>query len=152
MQNGNRKEISMKVTREVIADLLPLYAAGEASSETCALVEEYLRLDTEMQKQFNLEGVKSLTAATGPALPPDLALKSLRRTRSLLHWQRRLYGWAIGLTIASLGGVGFFNGDHFTFHFFLREYPRIFFPCISLAASCWINYFILRWLSRSTRL
>jgi hypothetical protein len=152
MQSENRKEISMKVTREVIADLLPLYAAGEASPATCALVEEYLRQDEEMRRQFNLGSVESLAASAGPALPPDLAMKSLRRARGLLLWQRRLYGWAIGFTIAALGGVGVLDGNHFVYHSFLYDYPWIFRSCIGLAASCWINYFILRWISRASRL
>jgi predicted anti-sigma-YlaC factor YlaD len=152
MQSQNPKEISMKVTREVIADLLPLYAAGEASPETCALVEEFLRQDEEMRQRFNPASMESLTAAAGPPLPPDLALKSLRRARGLLVWQRRLYGWGIGLTIASLGGVGILDGNHFVYHSFLRDYPWIFRSCIGLAVSCWINYFILRWISRATRL
>ncbi len=151
MHSENPNEIPMKVTREVIADLLPLYAAGEASPATRALVEEYLSQDEEMRRQFNLGGLQSLSGA-GPALPPDLALKSLRRARGLLRWQRLLYAWGLALTIASLGGVGNFDGGHFTYHFFLRDYPWIFRPCIGLAVSCWINYFILRWVSRATRL
>jgi predicted anti-sigma-YlaC factor YlaD len=152
MQSENSKGIPMKVSREVIADLLPLYAAGEASPATRALVEEYLSQDEEMRRQFNLGGMEGLTTAAGPALPPDLALKSLRRARGLLRWQRLLYAWGLALTIACLGGVGVFDGGHFTFHFFLRDYPWIFRPAIGLAASCWINYFILRWVSRATRL
>jgi hypothetical protein len=152
MQSENRSGISMNVTREVIADLLPLYAAGEASPQTCALVEEYLRQDEEMSQQFNLDGAGGLTGHTVPALPPDLAMKSFKKTRGILRWQRRLYGWAIGLTIASLGGVGFFDGGHFTFHLFMREYPRVFVPVVSLALSCWINYFFLLWRSRASRL
>jgi hypothetical protein len=152
MQSENRQGIPMKITREVIADLLPLYVAGEASPQSCALVEEYLRQDAELRQQFDLSGAGILTKPSPPALPPDLALKSLRRTRGLLRWQRRLYGWGIGLTIASFGGVGVFDGGHFAFHLFMRDYPRIFIPCISLAISCWVNYFILLWLSRASRL
>ena len=37
MENGNRKEISMKVTRGVIADLLPLYAAGVSDEMSARL-------------------------------------------------------------------------------------------------------------------
>jgi hypothetical protein len=151
MQSENSKEIPMKVSRDVIADLLPLYAAGEASPDTCALVEEYLRQDEELRRQFNLEGLQGMSGA-GPALPPDLALKSLRRARGLLRWQRLLFGWGLAATIACVSGVGVFDGSHFTFHFFLADYPWILRPCIGFAASCWINYFILLWLSRATRL
>ena len=38
----------MKITRNVILDLLPLYAANEASADTTALVDEYLESDPEL--------------------------------------------------------------------------------------------------------
>ena len=38
----------MKITRNVILDLLPLYAANEASADTTALVDEYLESDSEL--------------------------------------------------------------------------------------------------------
>ncbi len=41
----------MKVTRDVVKDLLAVYAAGEASADTGALVEEWLRSDPELAGQ-----------------------------------------------------------------------------------------------------
>lgn len=38
----------MKITREVILDLLPLYLAHEASPDTRALIEQYLETDPEI--------------------------------------------------------------------------------------------------------
>lgn len=38
----------MKVTRDVILDVLPLYLAGEASRDTQALVKEYLEHDPDL--------------------------------------------------------------------------------------------------------
>jgi hypothetical protein len=38
----------MKVTKNVILDLLPLYLANEVSADTRALVENYLETDTEL--------------------------------------------------------------------------------------------------------
>lgn len=38
----------MKVTRNVVLDLLPLYLADEASSDTRALVEHFLESDPEL--------------------------------------------------------------------------------------------------------
>lgn len=40
----------MKVTRNVILDLLPLYAAGEVSEDTRLMVEEYFEKDNEMAR------------------------------------------------------------------------------------------------------
>lgn len=38
----------MKITRDVILDLLPLYLADEASADTRALVAEFLEQDPEL--------------------------------------------------------------------------------------------------------
>src|SRR4051812_20939419 len=40
----------MNVSREVIIDLLPLYAAGEASAATQDLVRDYLSRDPELAR------------------------------------------------------------------------------------------------------
>jgi hypothetical protein len=40
----------MKITRDVILDLLPLYLAEEVSADTRVLVEEYLRSDPQLAK------------------------------------------------------------------------------------------------------
>jgi hypothetical protein len=152
MQEQN--EIAMKVSREVILDLLPLYTAGEASPATCALVEEYLRKDAELRGQMQGVSVKELIALPDAKteIPADLELRSLRRTRSLLKWQRRLYGWGLAFSIASLSGVGYWRNGHLVFHFLLSSYPQFFIPCISLAVSCWANYFVLLWRLRATRM
>jgi hypothetical protein len=81
-----------------------------------------------------------------------LELKSLRRTKGLLRWQRRLYGWALALSLASLGGVGSLEHGRPVFHFFLRDYPQVFGACLSLAASCGVSYAFLRWRHRATKL
>jgi hypothetical protein len=38
----------MKITRNVILDLLPLYLANEVSADSRALVEKYLETDSEL--------------------------------------------------------------------------------------------------------
>jgi hypothetical protein len=40
----------MKITRQVILDLLPLYLANEVSADTRALIEEYLETDPKLAK------------------------------------------------------------------------------------------------------
>ncbi len=154
MLNRSDNEIPMKVSREVILDLLPLYLAGEASPQTSALVEEYLKHDAELQGQVDRNGIKNLmtTMASEATLPVELELRSLRRTRSMLRWQRVVYSWALALSIASLSGVGYVQSGHAAVHFLMRDYPQVFWPCLLLAAQCWIWYFVLRWRLRSTKL
>ncbi|GAH31500.1 unnamed protein product, partial [marine sediment metagenome] len=40
----------MKITRNVILDLLPLYLADEVSEDTRALIEKYLKTDPQLAK------------------------------------------------------------------------------------------------------
>lgn len=54
----------MEVTRNVIEDLLPLYAAGEASTDSVALVEAYLKDDAELAE------LASKLKAGGPTQAP----------------------------------------------------------------------------------
>jgi hypothetical protein len=154
MPNRSDNEISMKVSREVILDLLPLYLAGEASPETAALVEEYLKHDAVLQGQVDQDGMKNLMTApaSATALPVELELRSLRRTRSMLRWQRVTFSWALALSIVSFGGVGYIDSGHAAFHFIVRDYPQVFWPCLLLAVQCWIWYFVLRWRLRATKL
>lgn len=135
----------MNVTREVILDLLPVYLSGEASPATRTLVEEYMKQDTELAQRIRLQWSDSLAKAVPSALPPDLELRSLRRTRSLLGWQRWLFGLGIFFSAMSLSNEFSFEGGHLKeFHFLLRDYPAEFGSCVVLGLACWIAYFSIR--------
>jgi hypothetical protein len=82
----------MKVTRDVVKDLLTMYIAGEASSDTRALVEEWLRSDPELARQA--EQGDSVTLPEVPPLPPTIEKQALDRTRRLLRWRMVLFGLA----------------------------------------------------------
>jgi anti-sigma factor RsiW len=134
----------MNITREVILDLLPVYLSGEASPATRALVEEYLKQDTELAQRIRLQA-DNLAKAVPSALPPDLELRSLRRTRRLLSWQRWLFGLGITFSALSLSNQSSCEGWHLKeFHFLLRDYPAEFGSCVVLGLACWIAYFSIR--------
>jgi anti-sigma factor RsiW len=86
----------MNVTRQVIADLWPAYAAGEASPDTRALVEAFLQQDPEFAKVLQDQGVERLLQPAAPPLPADHEARALRRTKRLLH------GWDWTLFLAIL--------------------------------------------------
>lgn len=135
----------MNVTREVILDLLPVYVSGEASPATRALVEEYLKQDAELAQRVRLLLADNFAKAVPPALPPELELRSLRRTRSLLGWLRWLLGLAILFSVLSLSNESSFENGHFKeFHFVLHNYPVAFWMCVVLGVACWIAYFSIR--------
>jgi len=135
----------MNVTQEVILDLLPLYLAGEASPATRALVEEYMKQDPELAQRIRRQWAESFEKVVPPALPPDLELRSLRRTRKLLGWQRWLLGFAIGFSSLALSFQISFDDGHFReFHFLLRDFPAELGTLVALGLACWIPYLLIR--------
>jgi len=74
----------MKITRNVILDLLPLYVANEVSADTRALIEEYLETDPELANV-----AKQLAAMEKPGdvpvpLTQDDKMKAYRKARRLI--------------------------------------------------------------------
>jgi anti-sigma factor RsiW len=60
----------MKVTRDVILDLLPLYYSDEASPDTRMLVEQHLANDPDLARVAS-EGRARLTAPPPPPVSPE---------------------------------------------------------------------------------
>lgn len=83
----------MKPTRDVVNDLLPVYLAGDASADTRAFVDEWLKTDPELARQV----AEARRADLPPvALPPPSAEKqALTRTRRRLRLRALLMGIAI---------------------------------------------------------
>jgi predicted anti-sigma-YlaC factor YlaD len=143
----------MSVKREVILDLLPVYLAGEASPATRALVEEFLAQDPEFAQSVRSQQEDTSLRTLLPELPPELELKSLRRTRYLLGWQRWLFGLGIGFSVVALTSEFSFKEGHLReFHFLIRDYPSAFGTCVVIGLACWIAYFCIRHRLRTTSL
>ena len=124
----------MQVTRQVIEDLLPVYAVGEASNDTVALVEEFLRRDPQLA-----QAVTALRASPLPrlemALPPDQEKEALTVTKQLLRWRGILMGVASFLTMLPMSFR--FDDDRLTW-IFMRDMPRAAVIAVMLAAAaCW---------------
>jgi len=134
----------MNVTREVILDLLPVYLAGEASPATRTLVEEFLRQDEELARRIRQQWVESLAAAAPSVLPPDLELRSLKRTRRLLGGQRWLFGFAIACTSVGMSlEITFGEGRLRDAHFVIRDYPQLGIV-LAIGIALWVAYFAIR--------
>jgi hypothetical protein len=74
----------MKITRDVVSDLWPLYQSGEASADTRALVEQFLRDDLEFARRLQADESAKLLAAVPVALTPDHEVKTLNQTRKAM--------------------------------------------------------------------
>ena len=141
----------MNVTREVIVDLLPVYLSGEASQATRSLVEEYIKQDAELAQRVRLQWAESFAKLAPSAPPPELELRSLRRTRRLLHLQKWLLGLGIGFFATGLSFRFSIEGGHFQGpHLLLFDDPLAFVSCLAPGLACWIAYFIIRRRLRAT--
>ena len=131
----------MNVTQNVIHDLLPAYLAGEASADTVALVEGFLRLDPEMART-----VEALRASPLPELPvalrPTQEKETLNITRRLLRLRGILLSFAIFLTLLPLR----FRFDSRQIRWtFLQEMPLQVTAFVCLAAlTCWGGFLYVR--------
>jgi hypothetical protein len=135
----------MNVTREVILDLIPVYLAGEASPATRLLIDEYLRQDPELAQHVRTLAADNLANIKQSPLSSDIELRSLRRARALIGWQKWLFGLGITFTALSLSNEFSFEGGRLReFHFLIRDYPAQFGTFAALALICWISYFAIR--------
>jgi len=94
----------MKITRDVITDLLPVYLAGEASNDTRSLVEEYLKENPEFGKRITEQ--ETPLEHSSIKIRKETEMQTLEKTKKILS-QRSLYlGFAIFSTLfpASIRG------------------------------------------------
>jgi hypothetical protein len=129
----------MNVTKEVITDLFPIYAANECSKDTRALVEQYLRDNPEQAE--GLRRVMNTPLPGGTAqLPRSEEVRALREARGRLRRQ----SWLMGLAI-------FFSLVPFSFlvtseriYWLFRESPGSAIVYAVIGAALWGAYFLMR--------
>ena len=94
----------MKVTHDVVDDLLPIYFSGEASADTASLVEAYFAQNPafEVQARRSAQVIHALGDAAPSRPDPSAELAALKRAKGVLRRQRILM--ALALT-ASLNAV-----------------------------------------------
>ena len=96
----------MKVTREVIYDLLPSYFAGDASDDTRALVEAYFETDPEfarMASRFQtIVGERQRHGAAAAARERDTFCSA----RAAVELPQKTRAMALGFGFASLLSFG----------------------------------------------
>jgi anti-sigma factor RsiW len=92
----------MKVTRDVIYDLLPQYFAGEVSADTRALIEEFFATDPEfgrMAERFRRLHADSLSDEVGEGVS-DRERETFNRVKTRIRRRQAAVMWAIGALMA----------------------------------------------------
>jgi hypothetical protein len=135
----------LNITRDVVADLWPVYEAGEASADTRALVDEFLASDPAFAAKLRA------TPAVNPPMPdvaPEAKLVALKRTRDLVQgnaWLRGLRLFALVLTVFAIKRILDDTSWNVS--------PRVFIADATLATISWTVYGVLvtRYRKRSLR-
>jgi anti-sigma factor RsiW len=108
----------MKVTRDVIYDLLPTYFADEVSADSRALVDEYFATDPEfkrMAERFRAildDKHRRETPQTEAAHEKDSFARVRARVKVRQEMRAGAVAWALG-ALFSLGVALFTGFDHF---------------------------------------
>jgi hypothetical protein len=130
----------MKVTRQVVTDLLPIYLSGEASGDTKVLVEDYFRQDPDFERiARNVAApLETLRAATPIAASPERKKRDLESVLWGLRRRTWLFGVGLFLTLSPLS-FDFTQGHLVPLG--LRSGPWHAAFDWSLAAVLWVVYF-----------
>jgi anti-sigma factor RsiW len=94
-----------RVTRDVISDLWPLYAAGEASADTRTLIENFLQDDPEFARTLQELVRERLPSLEVPALAPDRELETLTRVRRRMRGPVPLLMFAMIFSSLAFGAL-----------------------------------------------
>ena len=119
-----------KITRDVISDLWPVYASGEATEDTKALVESFLADNPGCVAEF--EAPVALPAADA-ALAPDAEARALVRTKELMRGGRWLHGVRLVAVVLTVLALVRFYADTL----------EIFFVRLGVATIAWALFAVL---------
>ncbi|MBL8210227.1 MAG: hypothetical protein JNK87_05925 [Bryobacterales bacterium] len=125
--------------KAVIEDLLPLYAAGEASPETAALLEQELTHYPDLRDQ--VQALRAITSASVTAPEPDLELRAVAETNRLLS--RRTWALAVALFTSFLPSSFQIHSTKMTF-IMARDQPLLACGSLVIAYCAWLVYFQAR--------
>jgi hypothetical protein len=128
----------MNVTRPVIVDLWPVYESGDASVETRALVEEFLKSDPELARQLQRDPLGAIEA---PAPPPDTGARAFARARQQLRGYRWLLHMAVIFSCFAFARIVSDTSWDVS--------PRNFIVMASLAGIFWIAFCVTLWRMRA---
>jgi len=107
----------MEVTRDIVIDLLPLYQSGEASKDTRAAIDEFLRKDPSLA-QMASQDPGTIVPATGAS---ELERRTIARTRAAIRRRSWILGAAIWFSLLPFSFA--FRDGRVTF-FMLRDQPE----------------------------
>ena len=86
----------MEITRDVILDLLPLYLAGEVSSDTRELVEQYMKSDPQLANIAKTSRAAELAEEIPIPLTEEDEMEAYKKTKRLIFLSTIILAAVIG--------------------------------------------------------
>lgn len=126
----------MKITENVISDLLPAYMSGEATEDTILLVEEYFKNNPDFEKIYKQELNTDIKVNR-----LDLnEVKLLERTKRMIKFRSLVFGFAIFFSALPFS----FYGNETEVHWLWENLPSVAYISGSLGICLWITYINLQ--------
>jgi anti-sigma factor RsiW len=110
----------VNISRDVVKDLIAVYLSGEASADTRALVESYLKTDPELAR--DVEAARGTSLGLPATRTPTAEKQALEATRQQLKSRTSTLVVAMIFTVLPLTFA--FRGTTITF-FLIRDAPII---------------------------
>jgi hypothetical protein len=129
----------MKVTREVVNDLWPLYASDDVSPDSRALVDEFLAGDPEWARTLRVTDGDMTLPAT-PSLPPDHEMTVLAKVKQRLRGPMWLMRLALVFSCLAFGRI--VSDTSWTVS------PKNFIATAIVAATFWAAFFVVLYRGR----
>ncbi len=101
----------MKITRNVILDLLPLYLADEVSEDTRVLVEKYLKTDPQLAKVAKQSAAMELPGDIPVPITQDDKMKAYRKAQRIIFLTTVIPAGVISLILIIVVSIFFFSSS-----------------------------------------
>ena len=142
----------MKIDREVIIDLLPVYFSGDASEATKTLVQEYFRENPEEERLARhanrpLEAMK-VDAASGDSENEKAALK---RARDQVRYRQQMSVLILISIAYSVFSAGLIIAGYFSYSVMHGNAIAIGFAFAACALAMWFAYAVAYFRQRMGR-
>ncbi len=89
----------MEITREVILDLLPLYIAGEVSTDSRHLVEKYLQADPELARLAERTAAINFDDDIPVPLAEEDQLEAYKEAKRMMLWKTIVEAAVVAFTM-----------------------------------------------------
>lgn len=137
----------MQMNRSIIIDLLPAYFSGEASPETCSLVEEYFRQDPDFERiarraSRSLNNQKKAAAALQELSTRGESQeeKELKHAGTMKRSRNIMLGFSMFYSLVPL--IFTVRQGHLAW-VMIRDNPQMGIMFWVYALLCWIGFFVI---------